>query len=54
VAIQEEPNPTVRYEYCVDGDRLLWREKEGAQRMVVLRRTVDAPPGTVDPVEVPR
>jgi hypothetical protein len=54
VAIREEPNPTVRYEYCVDGDRLLWREKEGAQRQVVLRRTIDAPPGTVDPVEVPR
>jgi len=51
--------PPTRYEYCVDetapdGDRLLWREKEGELRQVVLRRTVDAPPGTKDPVEVPR
>jgi hypothetical protein len=52
VAIGE--NPTTRYEYCVDGDMLLWREREGAQRQVVLRRTVDPPPGTTDPVEVPR
>ncbi len=56
VAIGETPAPTIRYEYCVDkdADRLLWREKEGDQRHVVLRRTVSAPPGTVDPVEVPR
>jgi hypothetical protein len=56
VAIQEEPKPTIRYEYCVDQetDQLLWREKEGDQRHVVLRRTVTAAPGTVDPVEVPR
>jgi hypothetical protein len=48
-------NPTTRYEYCVDGDRLLWLEKDGdAQRQVVLRRTVDAPPGAMDPVEIPR
>jgi hypothetical protein len=47
-------NPTTRYEYCVDGDRLLWREKDGAQRQVVMRRTEEAPPGTVDPVELPR
>jgi hypothetical protein len=51
--------PPTRYEYCVaedapGGDRLLWREKEGELRQVVLRRTVDAPPGTKDPVEVPR
>jgi hypothetical protein len=51
--------PPTRYEYCVDeqaegGARLLWREKEGELRQVVLRRTVDAPPGTRDPVEVPR
>lgn len=52
VAIGE--NPTTRYEYCVEGDVLQWREKEGSQRQVVLRRTVDPPPGTTDPVEVPR
>jgi len=52
VAIGEDP--TTRYEYCVDGDMLLWREKDGAQRHVVLRRTVAPPPGTTDPVEVPR
>lgn len=51
--------PPTRYEYCVDesgpdGDRLLWREKEGELRQVVLRRTVDAAPGEKDPVEVPR
>lgn len=46
--------PTTRYEYCVDGDMLLWREKDGAQRQVVLRRTFDPPPGTTDPVELPR
>ena len=50
--------PVTRYEYCIDqaedGDRLLWREKEGALRQVVLRRTLDAPPGTTDPVEIPR
>jgi len=47
-------NPTTRYDYCVDGDVLLWREKDGAQRQVVLRRTVDPAPGEVDPVELPR
>jgi hypothetical protein len=52
VAIGEDP--TLRFEYCVDGDMLLWREKEGAQRQVVLRRTAAAPPGETDPVEVPR
>lgn len=56
VAIGEKPDPTSYYEYCVDKetDQLLWREKEGDQRHVVLRRTVSAPPGTVDPIEVPR
>ena len=55
VAIGKSPAPTSRYEYCVDGDRLLWLEKDGdAQRQVVLRRTVDAPPGAMDPVEIPR
>lgn len=53
-----DPGPTTRYEYCVDktedGERLLWREKEGALRQVVLRRTVEAPPGVTDPVEIPR
>jgi hypothetical protein len=52
VAIGE--SPSTRYEYCVEGDMLLWREKDGAQRQVVLRRTVDPPPGTTDPVDVPR
>lgn len=52
VAIGEDP--TARYEYCVDGDTLLWREREGAQRHVVLRRTAAPPPGTTDPVELPR
>jgi hypothetical protein len=52
VAIGE--SPSTRYEYCVEGDMLLWREKDGAQRQVVLRRTVDPLPGTTDPVEVPR
>jgi hypothetical protein len=52
VAIGE--SPSAFYEYCVDGDMLLWREKEGAQRQVVLRRTASPPPGTTDPVEVPR
>jgi hypothetical protein len=52
VAIGE--SPTTFYEYCVEGDMLIWREKEGAQRHVIMRRTVDPPPGTTDPVEVPR
>ena len=47
-------NPTTRYEYCVQGDTLLWREKEGDQRHVVMRRIVSAPLGTTDPVEIPR
>ena len=47
-------NPTMRYEYCVQGDTLLWREKEGDQRHVVMRRIVSAPLGTTDPVEIPR
>ncbi|HTV18015.1 MAG TPA: hypothetical protein VMG12_05075 [Polyangiaceae bacterium] len=47
-------NPTARYAYCVDGDTLLWREQEGSQRHVVLRRTEAPPPGTTDPVELPR
>jgi hypothetical protein len=55
VAIQEkEGSPTLRYEYCVDGDRLLWREKEGDLRQVVMKRIVDAAVGETDPVEVPR
>jgi hypothetical protein len=47
-------NPIAEYEYCVDGEYLLWREKDGAQRQVVMRRTETPPPGTVDPVEIPR
>jgi hypothetical protein len=55
VAIQEKTgSPTLRYEYCVDGDHLLWREKEGDLRQVVMRRIVDAPAGETDPIEVPR
>ena len=46
--------PVARYEYCVQGDRLIWQEQDGAQRHVVLKRTVDPPPGAVDPVEIPR
>jgi hypothetical protein len=46
-------NPTAEYEYCVDGEFLLWRETEGALRQVVMRRTESPPPGTVDP-EIPR
>jgi hypothetical protein len=47
-------NPNAEYEYCVDGEYLLWREKEGAQRQVVMRRTESPPPGTMDPVQIPR
>ena len=54
LSVAIDANPTTYYEYCVDGDVLLWREKDGAQRHVVLRRTVDPPPGAVDPVEPPR
>lgn len=54
LSVAIDANPTTRYEYCVEDDMLLWREKDGAQRQVVLRRTVDPPPGEVDPVELPR
>jgi hypothetical protein len=55
VAIRmDENSPTSRYEYCVNGDRLLWREKEGDQRQVVLRRVADAAVGETDPIEIPR
>jgi hypothetical protein len=55
VAIRaSETSPTSRYEYCVNGDRLLWREKEGDQHQVVLKRIVDAAVGETDPIEVPR
>jgi hypothetical protein len=55
VAIRaDEMSPTSRYEYCVEGDTLLWREKEGDQRQVVLKRIVDAAAGETDPVEVLR
>jgi hypothetical protein len=49
-----DANPTTEYEYCVDGEYLLWRETEGALRQVVMRRTESPPPGTMDPVEIPR
>lgn len=51
VAIAQEP--TTRYEYCVEGDQLVWREKEGAQRHVVMQRIADAAPGDSDPVDIP-
>jgi hypothetical protein len=54
VVIGDNPALTAKYEYCVDGEYLLWREKDGAQRQVVLRRTESPPPGTTDPVEIPR
>jgi hypothetical protein len=54
VSVNIAQAPETRYEYCVNGDQLLWREKEGDQRQVVLRRTVDAPAGAVDPVDIPR
>jgi hypothetical protein len=54
VSAEIAQTPLTRYEYCVDGDRLLWQEKEGAQRQVVLKRVVAPPPGTTDPVEIPR
>jgi hypothetical protein len=55
VAIREDENsPTLRYEYCVDGDQLLWREKDGDQRQVVMKRIVDAAVGETDPIEIPR
>lgn len=54
VSVEIAQTPSTRYEYCVDGDRLLWREKEGAQRQVVLKRVVSPPAGTTDPVEIPR
>jgi hypothetical protein len=47
-------SPIAEYEYCVDGEYLLWREKEGAQRQVVMRRTENPPPGAMDPIEIPR
>jgi hypothetical protein len=47
-------NPTTEYEYCVDGEYLLWREKEGAQRQVVMRRIENPLPGAMDPATIPR
>jgi len=47
-------NPSTRYEYCVNGDHLLWREKDGAQRQVVMKRSEGPTPGTTDPIEIPR
>jgi hypothetical protein len=54
VVVVDGGRPVKEYEYCVEGDRLLWREEPGSLRHVVLRRTVTPPPGTTDPVEVPR
>lgn len=54
VVVKNGERPLKEYEYCVDGDRLLWREEPGSLRHVVLRRIEDPPPGTTDPVEIPR
>jgi hypothetical protein len=54
VSVEIAQAPATWYEYCVDGDHMLWQEKEGAQRQVVLRRTVNPPPGTKDPLELPK
>jgi len=54
VSVRISQVPAARYEYCVDGDHLLWREKDGAQRQVVLKRTEAAAPGETDPIEIPR
>lgn len=52
--VKDGERPLEEYEYCVAGDRLLWREEPGSLRHVVLRRIAEAPPGTTDPVEIPR
>lgn len=54
VVVKDGERPLKEYEYCVDGDQLLWREEPGSLRHLVLRRTVTPPAGTTDPVEVPR
>lgn len=54
VKVKNGTRPIKEYEYCVVGDRLLWREEPGSLRHVVLRRIQDPPPGTTDPVEIPR
>jgi hypothetical protein len=52
---EDKPNrPIKEYEYCVEGNRLLWREGPGSSSHLVLVRTVDPPPGATDPVEIPR
>jgi hypothetical protein len=53
VAVKDEATSTKIYEYCVDGDRLLWREPN-TMRHVVLRRTSGAPPPEGDPMAAPR
>jgi hypothetical protein len=52
VAVQDK-GPITIYEYCVDGDQLLWREPN-TQRHVVLRRTAAAPPLEEDPTGMPQ
>jgi hypothetical protein len=54
VVVKNGERPLKEYEYCVDGDHLLWREEPGSLRHVVLRRIKSPPPGTTDPVEIPR
>lgn len=54
VVVQNGARPLKEFEYCVDGDRLLWREEPGSLRHVVLRRIVAPPAGTTDPIEIPR
>jgi hypothetical protein len=51
VAVQDN-GPLNIYEYCVDGDQLLWREPN-TQRHVVLRRTEPGPIGE-DPTGMPQ
>jgi hypothetical protein len=54
VVVVDGARPRKEFEYCVEGDRLLWREEPGSLRHLVFRRTVAPPSGTTDPVEIPR
>jgi len=50
VAVGRSPSPAVRYEYCVDGDHLFWKDVN----QIVLRRISDPEPPTNDPIDLPR
>jgi hypothetical protein len=53
VAVKNTSSSTTTiYEYCVEGDRLLWREPN-TLRHLVMRRTSGAPPPEGDPMQVP-